>query len=144
MKKSVGDPNPLPPGVFFLFVFKYKVLRIALNGAKIDQKKIPLVSMGGWAEGQACADPGARTTIGAIINFSLLISFSISLAFTIPLYLECLCHKTCLRKDIKCTSIVCANHTQLVDKQSIKTLLNRLNLSYLINKWKGVDLWMHF
>ena len=27
--------------------------------------KVPLVSMGGQAEGLACADPGARTPIGA-------------------------------------------------------------------------------
>ena len=31
--------------------------------------KFPLVSMGGRAEGLACADPGARTPIGAIGNF---------------------------------------------------------------------------
>ena len=29
----------------------------------------PLVSMGGRAEGLACADPGARTPIGASENF---------------------------------------------------------------------------
>ena len=28
-------------------------------------EKFPLVSMGGWAEGRACTDPGARTPIGA-------------------------------------------------------------------------------
>ena len=27
--------------------------------------KFPLVPMGGWAEGPACADTGARTPIGA-------------------------------------------------------------------------------
>ena len=32
-------------------------------------KKIPLVSMGGPAEGHACADPGARTPIDAIGKF---------------------------------------------------------------------------
>ena len=31
--------------------------------------KFPLVSMGGRAEGLACADPGARTPIGATGNF---------------------------------------------------------------------------
>ena len=31
--------------------------------------KFPLVSMGGRAEGLACADPGARTPIGAKGNF---------------------------------------------------------------------------
>jgi hypothetical protein len=31
--------------------------------------KFPLVSMGGRAEGLACADPGARTPIGASGNF---------------------------------------------------------------------------
>ena len=30
--------------------------------------KFPLVSMGGGAEGLACADPGARTPIGASGN----------------------------------------------------------------------------
>ena len=28
--------------------------------------------MGGWAEGLACADPGARTPIGASENFSFI------------------------------------------------------------------------
>jgi hypothetical protein len=31
--------------------------------------KFPLVPMGGQAEGLACADPGARTPIGASGNF---------------------------------------------------------------------------
>jgi hypothetical protein len=31
-------------------------------------EKFPLVSMGGWADGLACADPEARTTIGASEN----------------------------------------------------------------------------
>ena len=31
--------------------------------------KFPLVSMGGWSEGLACEDPGARTPIGASGNF---------------------------------------------------------------------------
>ena len=37
--------------------------------------KFPLVSMGGRAEGLACADPGARTPIGASGNFSFLFFF---------------------------------------------------------------------
>ena len=40
--------------------------------------KFPLVSMGGRAEGLACADPGARTPIGAS---GILFSF-----FFIPLF----------------------------------------------------------
>ena len=36
-------------------------------------KKNPLVSMGGRAGGQACADPGARTPISAIGNYSIQI-----------------------------------------------------------------------
>ena len=28
-------------------------------------KRFPLVSIGGWVEGQACEDPGARNPIGA-------------------------------------------------------------------------------
>ena len=34
--------------------------------------KFPLVSMGGRAEGLACADPGARTPIGAGGNFQFI------------------------------------------------------------------------
>ena len=34
-------------------------------------EKFPLASMGGWAEGLACADPGARTPIGASGNFGI-------------------------------------------------------------------------
>ena len=33
--------------------------------------KFPLVSMGGRAEGLACADPGARTPIGASGHFCM-------------------------------------------------------------------------
>ena len=40
-------------------------------------EKFPLVSMGGRAEGLACADPGARTPIGAsgnlVINLFLVV-----------------------------------------------------------------------
>ena len=38
--------------------------------------KFPLVSMGGRAEGLACADPGARTPIGASGNSILLSKYS--------------------------------------------------------------------
>jgi hypothetical protein len=34
--------------------------------------KFPLVSMEGRAEGLACADPGARTPIGASGNYSIV------------------------------------------------------------------------
>jgi hypothetical protein len=44
--------------------------------------KFPLVSMGGQAEGFACADPGVRTPIGASRNFSLLLL----LLFLVPLF----------------------------------------------------------
>ena len=36
--------------------------------------KFPLVTMGGLAEGLACADPGARTPIGASGNFPAPVS----------------------------------------------------------------------
>ena len=36
-------------------------------------RKFPLVSMGGRAEGHACADPGARTLIGASGNYVYII-----------------------------------------------------------------------
>ena len=35
--------------------------------------KFPLVSMGGQVEGLTCADPGARTPIGASGNFVVLV-----------------------------------------------------------------------
>ena len=38
--------------------------------------KFPLVSMGGRAEGLACADPVARTPIGASVNFCNFTSIS--------------------------------------------------------------------
>ena len=47
--------------------------------------KFPLVSMGGRAEGLACADPGARTPIGASGN-SYIFPFS-QLNFPISIYL---------------------------------------------------------
>ena len=40
------------------------------DSADMGAGKFPLVSMGGRAEGLACADPGARTPIGASGNWS--------------------------------------------------------------------------
>ena len=40
------------------------------NSADTCAGKFPLVSMGDRAEGLLCADPGARTPIGASGNFS--------------------------------------------------------------------------
>ena len=39
------------------------------DSADMCARKFPLVSMGGRAEGLVCADPGARTPIGASGNF---------------------------------------------------------------------------
>ena len=49
------------------------------DSADMCARKFPLVSMGGRAEGLACADPGARTPIGANGNFSFLLFFLIPL-----------------------------------------------------------------
>ena len=38
------------------------------DSADMCTGKFPIVSMGGRAEGLACADPGARTPIGASKN----------------------------------------------------------------------------
>ena len=46
------------------------------DSAETGAGKFPLVSMGGRAEGLACADPGARTPIGASGNFSSFVFFS--------------------------------------------------------------------
>jgi hypothetical protein len=40
------------------------------DSADMRGEKFPLVSMGGREEGLACADPGARTPIGACRNWS--------------------------------------------------------------------------
>ena len=40
------------------------------DSADTRAEKFPLVSMGGRAEGIACADPGARTPIGASEHFT--------------------------------------------------------------------------
>ena len=50
--------------------------------------KFPLVSMGGRAEGLACADPGARTPIGAsgIFNYIFSIILEMSNVFNNPHY----------------------------------------------------------
>jgi hypothetical protein len=44
------------------------------DSADTSAGKFPLVSMGGRAEGLACADLGARTPIGAIGNFLFFFS----------------------------------------------------------------------
>ena len=40
------------------------------DSANMCEGQFPLTSMGGRAEGLACADPGARTPIGASGNWS--------------------------------------------------------------------------
>jgi hypothetical protein len=55
--------------------------------AKTGAGKFPLVSMGGRAEGLACADPGARTPIGASGNmYSILYTrYNISICINLNL-----------------------------------------------------------
>ena len=67
-KKLNSNPHPLALwGRFLGFSrFFWKILKVT---AEMCAGKFPLMSMGGWAEGLACADPGARTPIGASGNF---------------------------------------------------------------------------
>jgi hypothetical protein len=51
------------------------VLKAEGDSADTGAGKFPLVSMGGRAEGLACADPGARTPIGASGNFFFFFFF---------------------------------------------------------------------
>ena len=44
------------------------------DSADMCAGKFPLVSMGGQAEGLACADPGARTPIGVSGHFIILMT----------------------------------------------------------------------
>ena len=46
------------------------------DSADMCAGKIPLVTMGGWAEGLACADHGASTPIGASGFFFITFTFS--------------------------------------------------------------------
>ena len=48
------------------------VLKAEGHSADTGAGKFLLVSMGGRAEGLACADPGARTPIGASGNFAYI------------------------------------------------------------------------
>ena len=48
------------------------------DSADMCAEKFPLVSMGGRAEGLACADPGARTPINNSGNFSICFHFASS------------------------------------------------------------------
>ena len=43
------------------------------DSADMCARKFPVMSMGGRAEGFACADPGARTPIGVCGNFVIVI-----------------------------------------------------------------------
>ena len=45
------------------------------HSADTGAEKFPLVPMGGRAEGLACADPGARTPIGASGNLKAVVGF---------------------------------------------------------------------
>ena len=49
------------------------------DSADMCAGKFPLASMGGRAEGLACADPGARTPIGASGNFIPLFCMGVEL-----------------------------------------------------------------
>ena len=53
--------------------------------------KFPLVSMGGRAEGLACADPGARSPIGASGNYFTMIASQIEPFFLYKLDKKCFC-----------------------------------------------------
>jgi hypothetical protein len=52
------------------------VLKAEGHSADTGAGKFPLVSMGARAEGLACADPGARTPIGASGNFQIHIKIN--------------------------------------------------------------------
>ena len=49
------------------------------NSADTCGRQFSLMSMGGRAEGLACANPGARTPIGVSVNFSCLVVRIVSL-----------------------------------------------------------------
>ena len=66
--KKKFDPAP-PPGPLGAKKPILTVLKAEGHSADTGAGKFPLVSMGGRAEGLACADPGARTPIGASGNF---------------------------------------------------------------------------
>ena len=52
------------------------VLKAEGHSADTGAGKFPLVSMGGRAEGLACADPGARTPIGASGNLDYFVTIA--------------------------------------------------------------------
>jgi hypothetical protein len=57
------------------------------DSADMGTGKFPLVSMRGRAEGLACADPGARTPIGASGNlFCFLCQFTINVVLIFLLF----------------------------------------------------------
>ena len=56
-------PPPGPLGTIFRFLLGF-FENFEGDSAETCAGKFPLMSMGGWAEGLACADPGARTPIG--------------------------------------------------------------------------------
>ena len=70
------------------------------DSADMCAAKFPLVSMGGRAEGLACADPGARTPIGAsgIIYFPSLKRCYYYIIFSVLVFLQSLLDALCPRK----------------------------------------------
>ena len=66
------------------------------------QRKFLLVSMGGQAEGCACADPGARTPIGASGNNTLFLHVcNLVLLLNGPSSLHALCPLLIAFLDVK-------------------------------------------
>ena len=75
-KNSETPPTPLKRVILgeqfhrIVSTVKWRVVneqKYMCEGYSADTRagKFPLVPMGGWAEGPACADTGARTPIGA-------------------------------------------------------------------------------
>ena len=73
------------------------------DSADTSGGKFPLVSMGGRAEGLACADPGARTPIGASGNYIILFTFVLLFSGNITVI------RLKYDKEISCSDLVSRN-----------------------------------
>ena len=73
------------------------------DSADTCARKFPLVSMGGRAEGLACADPGARTPIDASGNFWVILRWQTQ-SFILPGKTIHMIEQVLKANKIKCTS----------------------------------------
>ena len=105
------------------------------HSADTGAGKFPLVSMGGWAKGLACADPGARNPIGTSQNSpDLSLLFHLLKIYNNSVFIFCLVQID--KIIIHGPSSICTNHQALCCQNTVCSLLfGYQGYQSFINDW---------